>query len=266
MWRDSLLSNCLETVTSANADYLFLSLIAIWAAAGNAKCRRRDRLHPPLNSGGLNPVKITVILAHPALESFNHAIADATRETLQSLGHEVNFHDLYMEHFDPILPAAELRSDAALDAGLQPYCREIADSDGIVLIHPNWWGQPPAMLKGWIDRVLRPGIAYRFLEGDNGEGVPIGLLKAQTAVIFNTSNTPAERERAVFGDPLEKLWETCILEFCGVKKVIRRMFAVVITSTVEQRRKWLDESQGILAQNFPCVECEPTAMGEKYRE
>ena len=70
-----------------------------------------------------------------------------------------------------------------------------------MIVHPNWWGQPPAILKGWVDRVFRPGIAYRFVEGDAGEGVPIGLLKASAAVVFNTSNTPDARERFAFGDP-----------------------------------------------------------------
>ena len=63
-------------------------------------------------------------------------------------------------------------------------------------------GQPPAILKGWIDRVIRPGVAYRFLEGDSGEGVPLGLLRAQTALVFNTANTPEDRESLVFRDRL----------------------------------------------------------------
>ena len=63
-------------------------------------------------------------------------------------------------------------------------------------------GQPPAILKGWIDRVIRPGVAYRFLEGDSGEGVPLGLLRAQTALVFNTANPPEDQESVVFRDPL----------------------------------------------------------------
>ena len=55
---------------------------------------------------------------------------------------------------------------------------EISVADGVVIIHPNWWGQSPAILKGWVDRVIRPGVAYEFLEDDKGEGVPCGLLKA----------------------------------------------------------------------------------------
>ena len=57
-------------------------------------------------------------------------------------------------------------------------------------------GQPPAILKGWIDdRVLRPGIAYEFIEEDSGEGVPNGLLKAKSALVFSTSNTESHREK-----------------------------------------------------------------------
>jgi len=71
---------------------------------------------------------------------------------------------------------------------IKRHCEEFGQADGIIIIHPNWWGQPPAILKGWIDRVIRTGIAYEFKEGDSGEGIPKGLLKAGAAMIFNTSN------------------------------------------------------------------------------
>ncbi|MDD5287479.1 MAG: NAD(P)H-dependent oxidoreductase, partial [Desulfuromonadaceae bacterium] len=112
-------------------------------------------------------------------------------------------------------------------------------------------GMPPAILKGWIDRVIRPGVAYRFLEGDSGEGVPAGLLRARTAVVFNTSNTPSERERNVFGDPLDVLWKTCVFDLCGVKAFHRRMFGVMVTSTPEQRAGWLDEVRDTVNRLFP---------------
>jgi putative NADPH-quinone reductase len=121
------------------------------------------------------------------------------------------------------------------------HCREIAWADGIVIVHPNWWGQPPAILKGWIDRVLRAGVAYRFAEGDQGEGVPVGLLRAHAALVFNTANTPEQRERTVFQDPLETIWKNCVFEMCGVPKFYRKMFRVVVTSTTEQRQAWLEE-------------------------
>jgi len=58
--------------------------------------------------------------------------------------------------------------------------------------------------------VIRAGIAYKFVEGDQGEGVPVGLLNAIQAVVFNTFDTPREREMKVFGDPLETLWKNAV--------------------------------------------------------
>ena len=196
-------------------------------------------------------MRVSVILAHPGPESFNHAIAATVVKTLAENGHTVAFHDLYAEHFDPVLPYAEIPRDAPLDPVIARHCSEIATADGIVIVHPDWWGQPPAILKGWIDRVIRPGIAYRFREGDNGEGIPEGLLAAKAALVFNTANTPAEREREVFGDPLERLWKDCIFSFCGIPVVHRRMFAVVVTSTAEERAGWLAEAAALTRQYFP---------------
>jgi len=184
---------------------------------------------------------ISVILAHPRHGSFNHAIAATVVQTLETQGHDICFHDLYQENFDPLLLSPELEREAFLQPDLEQHCREIAQAKGIVIVHPNWWGQPPAILKGWVDRVLRPGVAYRFAEGDSGEGVPQGLLKAKAALVFNTSNTPPEREEKVFGDPLETLWKNCIFGLCGVPLVQRKNFAVMVTSTADQRQAWLEE-------------------------
>ena len=100
-------------------------------------------------------------------------------------------------------------------------------------------------------------MAYRFEDGDSGNGVPIGLLKAKAALVFNTSNTPAAREQAVFGDPLEALWKNCVFGLCGVAKVERRMFSIVVTSTVEQRRAWLDATAFLVSRAFPSGEAAP---------
>ncbi len=196
-------------------------------------------------------MNILVILAHPTPGSFNHAIAETVVHTLEQLGHAGVFHDLYAEGFDPILSTGEVPTDSLLDPVIQEHCDQIAAADGIILIHPNWWGMPPAILKGWVDRVIRPGVAYEFEEGDDGEGIPVGLLKAKAAVVFNTSNTPEKREQEVFGDPLENLWKTCIFDLCGVKEFHRRNFTVVVTSTEEERKGWLGETSELIARIFP---------------
>jgi NAD(P)H dehydrogenase (quinone) len=195
-------------------------------------------------------MRISVILGHPDPGSFNHAIAEAAVEELLQNGHDVTFHDLYAERFDPILPRPEIPRDGPVDPVVQRHCDEIAAADGIFIVHPNWWGQPPAILKGWVDRVIRPGVAYEFLEGDGGEGIPIGLLKAESALVFNTSNTPEERKLEAFGDPLETLWKNWVFGLCGVSDVRRRTFSVVVTSTSEERRAWLAEVREMVARRF----------------
>ena len=193
----------------------------------------------------------SVILAHPAPGSFNHAIADTAVQALRAAGHCVAFHDLYQEQFPPLFSAAEIQQNAELDPAVARHCAEITDANGIIIVHPNWWGMPPAILKGWIDRVLRPGIAYRFVANDKGEGVPLGLLKARAAIVFNTANTPDEREHEVFGDPLDVLWKKCVFGLCGVRTVHRRTFSVVVTSALQQRVAWLHEVSATVARCFP---------------
>ncbi len=142
-------------------------------------------------------MKVLVIVAHPNKASLNHAIARTCSTVLADNGHEAVVHDLYEEHFNPLLLPGELPREAVLPAEIKRHCDEVSQADGIIIVHPNWWGQPPAILKGWVYRVLRTGVAYEFLEGDSGEGIPRGLLKANCAVIFNTSNTETAREDAV---------------------------------------------------------------------
>jgi NAD(P)H dehydrogenase (quinone) len=186
-------------------------------------------------------MQISIILAHPDSSSFNHAIVQTAVEAIKANGHTVFFHDLYQEKFNPLLNREEIAEDAALPTAIKIHCEEIAAADGIIIVHPNWWGQPPAILKGWVDRVLRPGVAYEFREGDSGEGIPNGLLKARAALVFNTSNTETKREKEVFGDPLETIWKNCIFGLCGVTNFHRRMFNVVVISTEAQRKAWLND-------------------------
>ncbi len=195
-------------------------------------------------------MKILVILAHPDENSFNHAIAEVALTTLRESGHQVVFHDLYREEFPPALPSWEISRSASLPPLVSAHINDLVSADGIIIVHPNWWGQPPAILKGWIDRVIRPGSAYEFNEGDSGAGIPNGLLKAGAALVFTTSNTAEERESSVFGDPLETIWKNCVFGLCGVKNFYRRNFAIIVTSTLVQRGEWLREVAQITGRYF----------------
>jgi len=196
-------------------------------------------------------MRVLVVLAHPRSNSFNHAIGEAAVHVLEAEGHQIAFHDLYAEGFDPILGWKEIPKGSQIDGTIAMHCRDLVEAEGIIVVHPNWWGMPPAMLKGWVDRVIRPGVAYEFLEGDSGDGVPRGLLQARIALVFNTSNTPLQRELEAFGDPLQTLWKNCIFGLCGIGDFRRKSYGVVVTSTEEQRKAWLDDVRETVRQCFP---------------
>jgi putative NADPH-quinone reductase len=189
-------------------------------------------------------MNIYLLLGHQKPGSFCHAIAAAAIEELAA-GHKVVYHDLYAENFDPILRHEEIPKDAPQDPIVEQHCREVAAADGYVVVHPNWWAMPPAILKGWLDRVLRQGVAYQF-----GPAGVEPLLTGRRAVVFTTSNTPRDDELRLFGDPLENLWRACIFNFCGVADFHRRNFEPIIVSTPEQRREWLDEVRAIVRRRF----------------
>jgi putative NADPH-quinone reductase len=121
------------------------------------------------------PVKALVVVGHPATDSLNHALAGAVRAAWTSAGCDVVFHDLYAEGFDPLLSASEARGGAPADQMVRAHIAELQACDLLAVIHPNCWGAPPAMMKGWIDRVFTPEAAYTFAKGESGEA--IGLLR-----------------------------------------------------------------------------------------
>ena len=189
-------------------------------------------------------MKASVILAHPYTKSFNHAIFHRAVSFLEERGITVFAHDLYAEGFNPVMTTGELGKEPTEDPLVERYVREFMESNLLVFIHPNWWGQPPAMMKGYIDRVVRPPHAYDF---DEKEVTLVeGKLGSKRAVVFNTSNTPEEKELGYFHDPLESIWGRCVFGFCGLDNYARKMFRIVADSTEEVRKDWLIEVENML--------------------
>ena len=199
-------------------------------------------------------MNISLILGHPRPDSFCHAIAATAVTTLRTNGHVVAFHDLYAEGFHPLVTAEESRTRVSDDPLVEQHCADLTRAEGLIVVHPNWWGYPPAILKGWIDRVIRPGVAYELaVEARGARTLHVGRLHVRTAVVFNTSDTSLDQEQARFGDTLGILWQTYIARLSGIPDLQRHVFSVMATSTAEMRVVWLEEVRSIGHRAFPAT-------------
>ena len=109
-------------------------------------------------------MKVLVVLAHPNPDSFSHAIVDRLKSTLVNRDHAVSEIDLYGLNYSPALTRAELAAypttEPAIDTVVVEHTRLIQECSTIVFVYPTWWSSMPAILKGWIDRTMLPGIAF----------------------------------------------------------------------------------------------------------
>ena len=106
-----------------------------------------------------------VILCHPDPESFNGAVAQAYCDAVRACFHEARIRDLYGLNFDPVLKSSEQPSaaDFVPSADVATELDALADASVIVFVYPIWFGSPPAMLKGYVDRVLGAGFGHRSM-------------------------------------------------------------------------------------------------------
>ena len=109
-------------------------------------------------------MKVLVVLAHPNRDSFSHTIVDRVVSALANREHSVSVIDLYGLDYSPALNRAELAayptSEPAIDPMVIEHTRLIQECSTIVFVYPTWWSSMPAILKGWIDRTMLPGIAF----------------------------------------------------------------------------------------------------------
>ena len=199
-------------------------------------------------------MNISLILGHPRPDSFCHAMAATAVTTLRTNGHVAAFHDLYAEGFHPLVTAEESRTRVSDDPLVEQHCAELTRAEGLIVVHPNWWGYPPAILKGWIDRVIRPGVAYELaVEASGARTLHVGRLQVRTAVVFTTSDTPLDQEQARFGDTLGSLWQAYIAPLSGIPDLQRHVFSIMATSTPAMRAAWLEDVRTTIHRAFPAI-------------
>jgi putative NADPH-quinone reductase len=115
-------------------------------------------------------MKVLVVYCHPVAESYTAHLRDIAVDALERSGHEVDLCDLYAEGFDPVLSLQERLShhDAPeTKPHVFAHAERLRRAEALVFVYPTWWSGPPAMLKGWWDRIWVEGVAYTLPPGSS---------------------------------------------------------------------------------------------------
>jgi putative NADPH-quinone reductase len=145
-------------------------------------------------------VRFLVLYAHPNPESYAAALHRLIVDTLKECGHEVDDCDLYAEAFQPVLSLEERRKyndENASHPEVEEHIRRLKAAHGIVFVFPAWWYGMPAILKGYLDRVWIPGVAFRMVDGK-----PVSHVHhLQRFGVVTTYGAPRSINEVLVGDP-----------------------------------------------------------------
>ncbi|WFB69384.1 NAD(P)H-dependent oxidoreductase [Chryseobacterium sp. WX] len=179
--------------------------------------------------------KIAIINGHPNKDSFNFGVTEAYRLEASEAGAEVREIVIRDLNFNPNLQFG-YQKRMELEPDLLKAWEIIQWADHLVWVHPVWWGGFPAIMKGFIDRLFLPGMAYKYRENSVWWDK---LLKGKTAHIITTLDQPGWYYRLFFGRPSVNQLRKSILEYCGVKPVKVTYVGIIRNSKDEQRTQWL---------------------------
>jgi putative NADPH-quinone reductase len=181
--------------------------------------------------------KILIINGHPDKESLCFALAESYKKGADTNGNQCQLVHLIDLTFNPILTHG-YRLVSELEPDLLKMQEAILQADHLVFVYPNWWATLPALLKGFIDRVLLPGFAFKYHEKD-----PLWdkLLKGKTARLIVTMDSPKWYYWLINRNAGHNAMKIGVLEFCGIKPVKISAFAPVKSADELKRKKWLDE-------------------------
>lgn len=176
-----------------------------------------------------------IIFAHPNPNSFTKAMVERVVQATQTAGANVVIRDLYAMNFNPILSAAEMKGE--LSAEILQEQQYIREADLITLIYPVWWMGFPAILKGYLDRVLTHGFAYKTDETGS-----IGLIHGKKMQQFiNIGSNVAEYQANGYAKGLDICLVNGLFNFCGIMDIEHYLFGSLYSITDIERQGMLEQ-------------------------
>ncbi len=180
-------------------------------------------------------MRTLIILGHPDKNSFCAGLADAYEKGAQEKGGDVMRINLSDLRFDPILRNGYTRIQN-LEPDLVEAQRHIKSANHIVFVFPVWWSSPPALMKGFIDRVFLPGFAFKYREHSSNWDK---LLTGRSSRLIITSDAPVLWLYLAYFHPAVNMMKKAVLEFCGVSPVTVTSFGSIKNANEKKRESLL---------------------------
>jgi len=185
-------------------------------------------------------MRCLLILAHPRRDSLCGALFDSCTDGARQAGVECRELILSEMHFDPDMHAVSPEQQM-LEQDLLRAQRDIQWAEHLVFVYPTWWGTFPALLKGFLDRVMTPGFAFRHVAHDRWDK----LLSGRTADLITTMDTPPLVYRFIYRAPGQQALVRATLGYCGIRSAHIETFGPVVSAAAAQRKQWLDRARSI---------------------
>lgn len=197
-------------------------------------------------------MKHLILFAHPNIQnSFNRAILDAVVQVSQNAGIETIVRDLYTLNFNPVLSWEEMQAayQEIVPAEIKHEQKLMTSAHLITLIYPLWWMGFPAILKGYFDRVLSYGFAYK-----TENGVSIGLLQNKKMQQFITIGNNVSRYQEIgFADSLKDCLVDGLFNYCGITDIQYELFGDIHIIDDEARQQMLQIAINKTQQNLTAL-------------
>lgn len=186
-------------------------------------------------------MRVAIVFNHPYDGSYCNAILNAVTEGLRKGQHEIDLIHLDKDNFNPVMTSADLkafRDKKPIDPKVIEYKERLEKADHLIFIFPIWWELMPAMTKGFIDKVIFPGVAYDYSNKENTRMKPL-LENLKSVTVITTMNTPKWLYFLLFGNAIKKALIVGTFFKMGYKNRNWISFNQVKAATPEKRTKWL---------------------------
>ena len=159
-------------------------------------------------------MKTLIVYGHPNHLGHHGYFLEQLLLILNNKKVEYDVLDLYALKFDPVLRNEELsrQDDSIVSSDIKEYRQKVSEADKLIFIFPTWWQGPPAIVKGFFDRVFSAGFAFKY-----ENSLPKGLLKGKRAAVFSATGGPRVINKFIIGDKGLKVTVSNTLRFCGMR-------------------------------------------------